>query len=313
MRTSSWLCWIPKAKDCSKRRQSGTAGRTDDRSQSHKKTSEHRKEDMQALQSQGEGATSNTGVAWYERMLKRHTEPTSRRQEVANISQSKVSESQQRKHRASTTEKGVVGSSSASHKRDPVSPSKGPLIKAVPGTRAQARQESFRVETSWLAVADVSFADMLQVVDVAASRQGQQSRPCESASTECTLVFPKLKGRVSDSGCRSAVSKKTAGMPLHSPRPPSNLGAHMQGDGRSRRAEASQSAARSSAAAYSPRPRPCKAEAHRARSDASRPARPQRLASGSADKHQLLIQKAALARLPNYAEHPSSQPAAAYA
>ena len=45
---------------------------------------------------------------------------------------------------------------------------------------------------------------------------------------ECTLVFPKLKGRVSDSGCRSAVSKKTAGTPLHSPRPPSNLGAHMQ-------------------------------------------------------------------------------------
>ena len=59
----------------------------------------------------------------------------------------------------------------------------GPLIKAVPGTHAQARQESFRVETSWLAVADVSFADMLQVVDVAASRQGQQSGPCESAST----------------------------------------------------------------------------------------------------------------------------------
>ena len=59
----------------------------------------------------------------------------------------------------------------------------GPLIKAVPGTRAQGRQESFRVETSWLAVADVSFADMLQVVDVAASRQGQQSRPCNNAST----------------------------------------------------------------------------------------------------------------------------------
>ena len=59
----------------------------------------------------------------------------------------------------------------------------GPLIKAVPGAHAQARQESFRVETSWLAVADVSFADMLQVVDVAASRQGQLSSSCDSAST----------------------------------------------------------------------------------------------------------------------------------
>lgn len=63
----------------------------------------------------------------------------------------------------------------------------GPLIKAVPARRAQPRQESFRVETSWLAVADVSFADMLQVVDVAAQKQGQHSRPCESASTGLRL------------------------------------------------------------------------------------------------------------------------------
>ena len=151
-----------------------------------------------------------------------------------------------------------------------------PLIRAVPGKRPQARQESFRVETSWLAVADVSFADMLQAVDVAGKQHGQQSRPCEDAFTgpnpgrhlwhltcfkcrlwasevqysllgtsviaqaghmdecvcgmpaECTLVFPKLKGRVSDSGCRGHVSKKTAVTPIHSPRPPSNLREHTQ-------------------------------------------------------------------------------------
>ena len=52
----------------------------------------------------------------------------------------------------------------------------GLLIKAVPGQRVHAQQEGFQVETSWLAVADVSFADMLQVVDLAA-KDGERSRP----------------------------------------------------------------------------------------------------------------------------------------
>jgi len=59
----------------------------------------------------------------------------------------------------------------------------GQLIKAVPGQPAGMRPESFRVETSWLAVADVSFADMLKFVDVAPKKGMQQSRPCESTST----------------------------------------------------------------------------------------------------------------------------------
>ncbi len=41
---------------------------------------------------------------------------------------------------------------------------------------------------------------------------------------ECTLVFPKLKGRVSDSGSRSRVTEKAAVKALPSPRLLSNLG-----------------------------------------------------------------------------------------
>ncbi len=37
-----------------------------------------------------QGATNNTAVAWYERMLTRHTESTSRGQQEAGISQSKA-------------------------------------------------------------------------------------------------------------------------------------------------------------------------------------------------------------------------------
>ena len=57
----------------------------------------------------------------------------------------------------------------------------GPLIRAVPEQRAQA-QEAFRVETSWLAVADVSFADMLQIVDVAAKKSPAPSRLSKASS-----------------------------------------------------------------------------------------------------------------------------------
>ena len=56
----------------------------------------------------------------------------------------------------------------------------GALIKAVPGQRRHAQQEGSQVERSWLAVADVSFADMLQVADLAAKRDGERSRPCST-------------------------------------------------------------------------------------------------------------------------------------
>ena len=57
----------------------------------------------------------------------------------------------------------------------------GPLIRVVPEQRAEA-QEAFRVETSWLAVADVSFADMLQIVDVAAKKSPTPSRLSKASS-----------------------------------------------------------------------------------------------------------------------------------
>ena len=57
----------------------------------------------------------------------------------------------------------------------------GPLIKAVPEPQAQAH-EAFRVETSWLSVADVSFADMLQIVDVAAKKSPAPSRLSQASS-----------------------------------------------------------------------------------------------------------------------------------
>ena len=57
----------------------------------------------------------------------------------------------------------------------------GPLIKAVPEQQAEA-QEGFRVETSWLSVADVSFADMLQIVDVAAKKSPAPSRLPKASS-----------------------------------------------------------------------------------------------------------------------------------
>lgn len=57
----------------------------------------------------------------------------------------------------------------------------GPLIRAVPEQRAEA-QEAFTVETSWLSVADVSFADMLQIVDVAAKKNPAPSRLSKASS-----------------------------------------------------------------------------------------------------------------------------------
>ena len=57
----------------------------------------------------------------------------------------------------------------------------GPLIRAVPEQRAEA-QEAFTVETSWLSVADVSFADMLQIVDVAAKKNPTPSRLSKASS-----------------------------------------------------------------------------------------------------------------------------------
>lgn len=80
----------------------------------------------------------------------------------------------------------------------------GALIKAVPAQRPVQRpaqrpaqrpskQEDFKVETGWLSVADVSFADMLTAVDAAAAMAAQNRATAPAPPAGETLIITAIK------------------------------------------------------------------------------------------------------------------------
>ncbi|BDA46494.1 hypothetical protein COCOBI_08-5870 [Coccomyxa sp. Obi] len=79
-------------------------------------------------------------------------------------------------------------------------------IKALQPLQIPSEDDVMEMHSSWIAVANVSFADMLCSVDThrdsPRNRRGGSSRTSEAASCsgESQVIFPRLRGRLSDTG-----------------------------------------------------------------------------------------------------------------
>ncbi|CAL8462624.1 g2157 [Coccomyxa elongata] len=79
-------------------------------------------------------------------------------------------------------------------------------IRALQPLQIPSEDDVMEMHSSWIAVANVSFADMLCSVDThrdsPRNRRGGPSRTSEAASCsgESQVIFPRLRGRLSDTG-----------------------------------------------------------------------------------------------------------------